>query len=83
MVLCKNCKLIDLTYKGALSRVPFSIADKEGDAMRIRDHLSEQQKKQLNQKKKKENLSDKDLKELMGINRDTYKRGKGGAIRRK
>lgn len=34
-------------------------------------------------KKAKERLSDRDLRELMGTNRDTYKRGKGGAIRKK
>lgn len=31
----------------------------------------------------KEKLSKHDLRELMGTNRDTYKRGRGGAIRRK
>jgi len=31
----------------------------------------------------KEKLSPNDLKELMGENRQTYKRGKGGSIRRK
>lgn len=34
-------------------------------------------------KRTKERLSDRDLRELMGTNRDTYKRGKGGAIRKK
>lgn len=33
--------------------------------------------------KKPEILTDKDLAELMGQNRQTYKRGKGGAVRRK
>lgn len=33
--------------------------------------------------KSKEKLSDKDLRELMGVNRDTFGRGKGGAIRRR
>jgi len=33
--------------------------------------------------KKPEILTDKDLLELMGQNMQTYKRGKGGAIRRK
>jgi hypothetical protein len=28
-------------------------------------------------------VTDKDWKELMGMNRDTYKRGKGGALRNK
>jgi len=34
-------------------------------------------------KRKPEKLTDIDLKELMGQNRQTYKRGKGGAVRRK
>lgn len=34
-------------------------------------------------KKVKERLSERDLKELMGLNRDTYARGKGGAIRKR
>ncbi|MEH7503761.1 hypothetical protein V7152_17390 [Neobacillus drentensis] len=69
--------------------------------MRLVDHLSEQQKKQINQMKKpkitlpkgnknkkqpqqkKEILSEYDIKELMGMSRDTYKRGRGGAMRRK
>lgn len=64
--------------------------------MKLSDHLSEQQRKQLNKiklrlpnhntktsNKKKENLSYKDFENLMGAYRDTYKRGKGGAIRRK
>lgn len=34
-------------------------------------------------KKKPEKLTEKDWAELMNVNRDTYKRGKGGAIRRK
>lgn len=32
---------------------------------------------------KSEKLTEKDLAELMGINRDTYTRGKGGAVKRK
>ena len=41
--------------------------------------------KQLTQSKPKntEKLSARDLAELMGTNRDTYRRGTGGAIRRK
>lgn len=30
-----------------------------------------------------ENLSQREWKEIMGCNRDTYSRGKGGAIRRR
>lgn len=33
--------------------------------------------------KKQEKLSKKDIEELMGLNKPTYKRGKGGAIRNK
>ena len=34
-------------------------------------------------KPKPEKLTAKDLADLMGVNRDTYARGKGGAVRRK
>jgi hypothetical protein len=62
--------------------------------MQIRDHLSKEQKQQLNQltsspvkkkkrkRKKKENLSFHDWEDIMGVNRDTYTR-RNGAIRRK
>lgn len=33
--------------------------------------------------KREERLTDRELAHLMGINRDIYKRGPGGAIRRK
>ena len=39
--------------------------------------------KKLSSKPKPEILTDKDLADLMGQNRQTYKRGKGGAMRRK
>jgi len=39
--------------------------------------------KNLSKKPKREILTDKDLKDLMGQNRQTYKRGKGGAVKRK
>lgn len=43
--------------------------------MKIRDHLNDgHQKKKLQQKVK---LSEKDLRELMGVNRDTYKKVNG------
>ncbi len=55
--------------------------------MRLVDMVSKEQKENLQKlrhpKKKKEKFSDYDLRDLMGVNRDTYKRGKGGAIRRK
>lgn len=54
--------------------------------MRFEDHLSKEQKQQLEKmrvpKKKKEHFSRRELEELMGMNRDTYTR-KNGAIRRK
>ena len=40
-------------------------------------------KKQTTNSRCKEKLTDKDLVELMGQNRQTYKRGKCGAVRRK
>ena len=40
-------------------------------------------KKQTTNSRCKEKLSPNDLKDLMGENRQTYKRGKGGAVRRK
>ena len=39
--------------------------------------------KNLSKQPKPEILTDKDLLELMGQNMQTYKRGKGGAVRRK
>lgn len=67
--------------------------------MRIEDRLNKKTREQLNKirrrkrKKKlpininplhsKENFSERDIKELMGQYEPTYKRGKGGAIRRK
>lgn len=35
------------------------------------------------EKKHKEGFSERELRELMGVNRDTYKRGPGGAFRRR
>jgi hypothetical protein len=49
--------------------------------MKFAEHLKEEDKNKLNKLKPKK-LSDRDLRELMGINRDTYKRNRG-AIRRK
>lgn len=34
-------------------------------------------------RKRKEQLTRREIEEMMGINRDTYKRGKGGAVRRR
>jgi hypothetical protein len=51
--------------------------------LKLADHLSKKQKRQLEEMSpKKEVLSQRDLDELMGKNRDTYKRV-NGAVRRK
>jgi hypothetical protein len=56
--------------------------------MRLADHLSDQDVKKMKsikkkpKKKRKENLSRRDLIDLMGMNRPTYKRVRG-AIRSK
>lgn len=47
--------------------------------MRVADHLNIEQKKKLDKLKKEEKI---DWKEIMGMNRDTYKRV-NGAMRRK
>ena len=39
--------------------------------------------RQTNRRRKLESLSDDEIKDLMRVNRDTYRRGRGGAIRRK
>ena len=48
---------------------------------KLRDHLSDDEIKKL-RAKKKEKLSMRDVMELMGVRRDTYKRVRG-SIRRK
>jgi hypothetical protein len=52
--------------------------------MKFVDHLSRADKKKLNQvtKKKPEKLSPRDLRDLMGENRDTFKRVNGAIKRR-
>jgi hypothetical protein len=50
--------------------------------MKKKDHLGKNTKTKTNHKSK-ERLSERDIIELMGMKRDTYKRGRGGAIRRK
>jgi len=49
--------------------------------MKLKDHLRTDNLEKIN-KIRKEKLSKQDLRELMGTNRDTYKRH-NGAIRRK
>lgn len=55
--------------------------------MKIGDRLPREQVQQVNnkvndKKKRKRKRKEKvNWKEMMGINRDTYKRGKGGAMR--
>jgi hypothetical protein len=64
--------------------------------MKIEDHLSKEQKQQLKKmvdsssknkkskpKKKKPKQEKVNWKEIMGMNRDIYGRGPGGAMRRK
>jgi hypothetical protein len=54
----------------------------EGDVMKLADHLSKEQKQQMNKakspkkkrKKKKDNLSFRDWENIMGTRRDTYER---------
>jgi hypothetical protein len=63
-------------------------------AMRLEDHLDPATRDRLNKirrrkknKVKKDPLkrhySERELKELMGLNRDRYERGRGGSLRRK
>jgi len=50
----------------------------------IEERLPERTKDNLKRLKRDiEKLSRKDIEELMGMNKPTYKRGKGGAIRRR
>jgi Mn-dependent DtxR family transcriptional regulator len=74
----------------------FFIFPEEGEAMRIEDHLSKEQIRQLNKmaknvpknkqskpepkKKKQEKVN---WIEIMGMNRDRFGRGRGGAMKRK
>jgi hypothetical protein len=59
--------------------------------MKIKDHLSKEIREHLynirntrkKRKRKKEKLSEKDIKSLMGMNRATYRRGKGGAFKQR
>ena len=54
--------------------------------MKLSDRLNSNTRtklKNLSKQPKPEILTDKDLLELMGVNRDTYARGRGGAVRRK
>ena len=64
------------------------MSKKEGDYMRIEDHLSKQQKSQLNtMRHKKEHKPKKpkeekvDWSDIMGSNNRGMKRGKRGAMR--
>ncbi|RDY70308.1 hypothetical protein DXT76_13635 [Halobacillus trueperi] len=40
-------------------------------------------KKKTSKKKKKERLSHREVENLMGMNRPTYRRGKGGAMKQR
>jgi hypothetical protein len=51
--------------------------------MKLADHLSKEQQRKSNQHRHKKKHKERiDWHDLMGVNRDTYKRGRGGAIRR-
>jgi len=56
------------------------------NTLKLHDHLDDESKRKLNDvhrdNKKKEKLSDYDLKELMGVNRDKYHRVKGKVKRK-
>lgn len=66
---------------------------KRVDCVRVIDRLNKEQQDLLNKMSKttkcnppkrkhpKQDYSEEELLELMGVNRDTYKRGKGGAIK--
>lgn len=65
---------------------------REGEDMRIEERVSESIKRKLgynndsNRKRKKkhhERITKQDIEELMGVNRPTYKRGRGGALRQR
>jgi hypothetical protein len=60
------------------------ILPKKVMTLKLEDQLSKDAKRKLDELKspKKEQLSRKDIEELMGVRRDTYVRSKG-AIRRK
>lgn len=45
--------------------------------------IRDQQQKKQNRQHKKEKLSIRDIEELMGIRRERYERGHGGALRQK
>lgn len=56
--------------------------------MQLHERLDEQTKRKLNKLKKQTKhksklYSRREVEELMGVNRPTYKRGKGGAIRQR
>ncbi|WP_176481827.1 hypothetical protein [Paucisalibacillus globulus] len=50
--------------------------------MKLADHLSKEQRKKLNKHRHKKQQKEKvNWHDIMGVNRDTYKRGRGGAYR--
>ncbi|WP_406945742.1 hypothetical protein ACJA3J_05700 [Halobacillus sp. SY10] len=56
-------------------------------SQQLREQLKQYKRKHNIQtphpKKKKEDFSTRDIEELMGMNRPTYRRGRGGAIKQK
>lgn len=57
-------------------RVPESIKQKLG-------YNNDSRRKKKKRPKRNEQLSRQDIEELMGVNRPTYKRGRGGALRQR
>ncbi|WP_169749082.1 hypothetical protein [Ornithinibacillus californiensis] len=52
--------------------------------MKLADHLSREHRKKLNKHRHKKQRKERvDWNDIMGVNRDTYRRGRGGVIRRK
>lgn len=81
----------------AIAAALFILLGRELVCMKLSDHLDKNTKSRLNNikdnkksryrnkrcKKTKEKFSERDIRELMGEFKDTYKRSRGGAIRRK
>lgn len=59
-------------------RVPESIKQKLGY-----NNDSQRKEKHKKRPKRNEQLTKQDIEELMGVNRPTYKRGRGGALRQR
>ncbi|KFZ32340.1 phage protein [Anoxybacillus flavithermus] len=51
--------------------------------MKVNKERQNKRKKARKKKRGKERLTERDLKELMGVGRPVYRRGKGGAFRQR